>query len=87
MSMPAAVASRIGRPDQARVEGRGGVSRLGLARIYGGGATAVGLSTEARFGSARGNFSLDTGTISVLMLAAIVVGTFAFYSWTRSAQA
>jgi len=100
--LPGGFAATIGRSDQARaggLEGRGAVAvqRTGQGRIFGAGgtkrgglwgqgATAAGLSSEARIGSASGNFALDTGTISTLMLAGIVVGVFAFYYWTRSAQ-
>lgn len=63
------------------------VTRTGQGRVYQSGNTAVGLSSEAKLGSATGSFSLDTGTLSSAMLGGIVIGLFAWYVWTRSAQA
>ena len=102
-SFSPALASTLGRTDQVRaggLEGRGStaVIRTGQGRIFGAGgtkrggiwgqgATAAGLSSEARIGSSSANLNLDTGTISTLFMGGIVVGIFAFYIWTRSAQA
>ena len=90
--LPAGFAATVGRGDQARaggLEGRGQtrVQSLGIGRIWGRGQTAAGLATEARIGSVGANLKLDTGTISAMMLAGIVIGIFAYYFWTRSSQA
>ena len=90
MSFHPSVAAVMRRPDLVRaggVEGRGGTTAAGQGRVYGAGATAAGLSAEARLGTGAANFTLDTGTISSLMIAGIVIGFVAFYMWTRSSQA
>lgn len=92
MSLSPAIAASLGRGDKARaggLEGRGStrVESTGQGRIWGRGATAAGLSAEAKLGSVGANLKLDTGTISTMMLGGIVIGIFAFYIWTRSAQA
>lgn len=90
MSLAPFLAAKLGRGDQVRaggVEGRGATKPTGQGRVYGRGATAAGLAAEANLGSIGANFKADTGTISVLMLAGIVVGVALFYGWTRGSQA
>lgn len=88
--LPASLSQRLGRSDLRRVEGAGStapsVTKMGQGRVYGAGGTAVGLSATSSVGSATGGFQLDTGTISVGMIAGIVIGLGAFYLWTRSSQ-
>lgn len=86
MSLPPSMARALGRGDLSRPEVR--ARGTGLGAVYGQGATAVGISTEARAGKARGRLAveLDTGVASATLLAIMVGGLIAFAYWTRAHQ-
>ena len=86
MSLPPMLARSLGRGDLARPEVR--ARGTGLGALYGRGQTAVGISSEAVAGPARGRFAvqLDTGVASATLLAVMVGGLIAFAWWTRSHQ-
>ena len=76
----------LGRRDKARAGGGAGAVS-GPGSIWTGrGITAAGLSAETNVGGSKAAFTLDTGTVSSLMLAGIVVGFVAYYLWTRGSQ-